>query len=146
MKSMNLLVYKPEDGTIENRAQDYGTAWMTAVEILDDDTYLGAENSYNLFTVRKNSDAASDEDRRRLQVPPFPICDFNIGTFFFLQGSIFHSRLDLTVRSQQTKQNAMYRFVIKRSGQQQDFLLSQVLINAAVAESHHVLYTVLLLG
>lgn len=68
MKSMNLLVYKPEEGSIESRAQDYGSAWMTAVEILDDDTYLGAENSYNLFTVRKNSDAASDEDRRRLQV------------------------------------------------------------------------------
>ena len=76
MKSMNLLVYKPEEGTIENRAQTYGSAWMTAVEILDDDTFLGAENSYNLFTVRKNSDAASDEDRRRLQASkePYPIC------------------------------------------------------------------------
>ena len=73
MKSMNLLVYKPEEGSLEVRAQDYGAAFMTAVEILDDDTFLGAENSYNLFTVRKNSDAASDEDRRRLQVqPPLP--------------------------------------------------------------------------
>lgn len=67
MKSMNLLLYKPEEGTLEVRAQDYGTAFMTAVEILDDDTFLGSENSYNLFTVRKNSDAASDEERRRLQ-------------------------------------------------------------------------------
>ena len=68
MKSMNLLVYKPEEGSIESRAQDNGSAWMTAVEILDDDTYLGSENSFNLFVGRKNSDAASDEDRRRLQV------------------------------------------------------------------------------
>ena len=29
---------------------------------------LGAENSYNLFTVRKNSDAATDEERGRLEV------------------------------------------------------------------------------
>lgn len=41
---------------------------MTAVEILDDDTFLGAENSFNLFTVRKNSDAATDEERARLEV------------------------------------------------------------------------------
>ena len=80
MKSMNLLVYKPEEGTLENRAQDYGSAWMTAVEILDDDTFLGAENSYNLFTVRKNSDAASDEDRRRLQVRTAFLKAFNVNT------------------------------------------------------------------
>ena len=41
---------------------------MTAVDVLDDDTYLGAEVNYNLFTVRKNSDAAADEDRNRLEV------------------------------------------------------------------------------
>lgn len=28
----------------------------------------GAENSYNLFAVRRNADAATDEDRSRLQV------------------------------------------------------------------------------
>ena len=31
-------------------------------------TTTGAENNYNLFTVRKNSDAATDEDRSRLEV------------------------------------------------------------------------------
>jgi DNA damage-binding protein 1 len=68
MKSMNLLVYKAEEGVLEERAMDYGSAWMTAVEILDDDTFLGAENSFNLFTMRKNSEAASDDDRGKLQV------------------------------------------------------------------------------
>ena len=29
---------------------------MTAVDILDDNTYLGAESSYNLFTVQRNAD------------------------------------------------------------------------------------------
>ena len=42
--------------------------WMTAIDMIDDDTYVGAENYYNLFTVRKNSDAATDEERSRLQV------------------------------------------------------------------------------
>lgn len=31
--------------------------------ICNSDTYIGAETYYNLFTVRKNSDAATDEDR-----------------------------------------------------------------------------------
>jgi hypothetical protein len=59
---------QPEEGAIEERARDYNANWMTAVEILDDDTYLGAENSFNLFTVRKNNDAATDEERGRLEV------------------------------------------------------------------------------
>lgn len=40
----------------------------TAVAMLDDDTYLSSDNSYNLMTLRKNGDAATDEDRNRLEV------------------------------------------------------------------------------
>ncbi len=68
MKSIYLLMYKAEEGVLEIRAKDFHSNYMTAVDILDDDTYLGAEISYNLFTVRKNSDAAADEDRNRLEV------------------------------------------------------------------------------
>lgn len=68
MKSMQLLLYKAEEGTLEVRARDYNSNWMTAVAALDDDCYLGAENSYNLFTVKKNSDAAADEERNKLMV------------------------------------------------------------------------------
>ena len=67
MRSMQLLIYRADEQLLEVRARDFKTHWMTAVEVLDDDTYLGAENSYNLFTLRKNSDAASDEDRNRLE-------------------------------------------------------------------------------
>ena len=35
-------------------ARDFNPNWMTAVEILDDDTFLGAENSFNLFTCQKD--------------------------------------------------------------------------------------------
>ncbi|GBG61192.1 hypothetical protein CBR_g19725 [Chara braunii] len=77
MKSISLLIYKPEEGDIEERAHDYNANWMTAVEILDDDIYLGAENSFNLFTVRKNSDAASDEERGRLEL----VGDYHLGEF-----------------------------------------------------------------
>ncbi|KAJ7544909.1 hypothetical protein O6H91_09G098400 [Diphasiastrum complanatum] len=86
MKSISLLIYKPEEGAIEERARDYNANWMTAVEILDDDIYLGAENSFNLFTVRKNSDAATDEERGRLEV----VGEYHLGEFVnrFRHGSL----------------------------------------------------------
>ncbi|KAJ8548958.1 hypothetical protein K7X08_030924 [Anisodus acutangulus] len=68
MKSISLLIFKHEEGAIEERARDYNANWMSAVEILDDDIYLGAENNFNLFTVRKNSEGATDEERSRLEV------------------------------------------------------------------------------
>ncbi|XP_044479397.1 DNA damage-binding protein 1-like [Mangifera indica] len=52
---------------IEERARDYNANWMSAVEILDDDIYLGAESNFNLVTVRKNSEGATDEERGRLE-------------------------------------------------------------------------------
>ena len=68
MRSIQLLAYKAEEGLLEGRARDFKPNWMTAVAALDDDTYLGAENSFNLFMLRKNSDAAADEERNRLEV------------------------------------------------------------------------------
>ena len=74
MRSMQLLIYRADEQLLEVRARDFKTHWMTAVAVLDDDTYLGAENSYNLFTLRKNADAASDEDRNRLEVSQYQMC------------------------------------------------------------------------
>eukprot|EP00960_Hanusia_phi_P003967 116510-Hanusia_phi.AAC.1 len=68
MRSISLLTYKQVDGQIEEIARDFNANWMTAVDILDDDTFLGAEGYFNLFTVRKNTDATSDEERARLEV------------------------------------------------------------------------------
>ncbi|KAF8774370.1 DNA damage-binding protein 1 like protein [Argiope bruennichi] len=48
-------------------ARDHHPNWMTCVEILDDDTVIGAENSYNLFVCQKDSAAPTDEDRQHLQ-------------------------------------------------------------------------------
>jgi hypothetical protein len=45
MKSISLLIYKPDEGAIEERARDFNANWMTAVDILDDDTYLGEVES-----------------------------------------------------------------------------------------------------
>jgi len=91
-QSISLLVYKPVDSTLEEIARDFNPNWyvlsnrcwsifmilrMTAVEMFDDDTYIGAENSFNLFTVRKNSEAPTDEDRARLET----VGEFHLGEF-----------------------------------------------------------------
>lgn len=86
---MKKLAYRTTENIIEEIARDYDAKWMTAVEVLDDDTFIGAENSYNLFTVKKNSgtlfsfdlltpiDAATDDDRSRLEVSGL----FHLGEF-----------------------------------------------------------------
>ncbi|CAI0545441.1 unnamed protein product [Linum tenue] len=86
MKSISLLIYKHEEGAIEERARDYNANWMSAVEILDDDIYIGSENNYNLFTVRKNSEGATDEERSRLEV----VGEYHLGEFVnrFRHGSL----------------------------------------------------------
>uniref|UniRef100_A0A0E0MYK3 RSE1/DDB1/CPSF1 C-terminal domain-containing protein n=2 Tax=Oryza TaxID=4527 RepID=A0A0E0MYK3_ORYRU len=38
---------------LQTRDRDYNITWMTAVEMLDDYVYIGADNCYNLFTVLK---------------------------------------------------------------------------------------------
>ncbi|KAJ6886505.1 hypothetical protein NC651_027013 [Populus alba x Populus x berolinensis] len=59
---------------------------MSAVEILDGDIYLGAENNFNLFTVRKNSEGTAEEERGHLEV----LGEYHLGEFInrFRHGSL----------------------------------------------------------
>lgn len=86
MKSIQLLLYKSDDNKLELRARDYSPAWMCATTFLDDDIYLGAENNYNFYTVRKNDDAVAEEDRCRLQI----VGQYHVGEFVnkFRHGSL----------------------------------------------------------
>lgn len=67
VRSMTLLTYKPTTGTIEEIARDFNSNWMTASEMLDSDHYIGADNAFNLFTVARNNNAVTEEDRARLE-------------------------------------------------------------------------------
>ena len=60
------------------------------MEILDDDTFLGAENSFNLFTCQKDSGSAADDDRSYLQEAG----QFHLGEFVnvFRHGMSIFSR------------------------------------------------------
>lgn len=49
---------------------------MTAIEFLDDEIFLGAENCYNMFVCQKDSAAPTDEERSQMhQVGHFHIGD-----------------------------------------------------------------------
>ncbi|KAI1708375.1 CPSF A subunit region domain-containing protein [Ditylenchus destructor] len=67
MKSICLLSYKQMDSSLEEVARDMASEWTCACEIIDSDTFLGAENNFNLFCVQKDQNAETDEDRQRLK-------------------------------------------------------------------------------
>jgi len=51
MKSLTLLMYKAAEGSLEVRARDLDSKWLTALAALDDDTYALADNSHNLVSA-----------------------------------------------------------------------------------------------
>ena len=54
------------EGSFEEIARDHCPNWMTAVEILDDDTFLGAENNQNMFVCQRDAGANTDEERQQM--------------------------------------------------------------------------------
>ncbi|CAN0580203.1 unnamed protein product, partial [Ectocarpus sp. 12 AP-2014] len=83
MRSVSLLVYKAVDGAIEEVARDYHANWMTAVEMLNDDVYIGGEADCNIFTLRRN---AGKHQEARLEIQG----EFHLGEFVnkFCRGSL----------------------------------------------------------
>lgn len=41
MKSVSVLGYKQVEQKIDDIARDFSPTWMSAIEVLDDETYLG---------------------------------------------------------------------------------------------------------
>ena len=54
VRSMTLLQYKTMEGSFEEISRDFSPNWMTAIEIIDDDNFLGAENASNLFICQRD--------------------------------------------------------------------------------------------
>lgn len=67
MRSMCLFSYKSLQAHFEEIARDFNPAWMTEVEILDDENFLGAEHSFNLFVCHRDSKPSGDQDRQQMQ-------------------------------------------------------------------------------
>ncbi len=86
MRSISLVQYYPEHDTLEEVARDFNSNWTTAVSMLTDDVYLGGENWNNLYVLRRNTKAASEEVRCRLDT----IGEFHLGEMVnkFMSGSL----------------------------------------------------------
>ncbi|GJD12440.1 DNA damage-binding protein 1 [Galdieria sulphuraria] len=90
VRSVSLLAYKPMNGTIEDVARDIDPSWITVIEMLDLDYYISAENCFNLFTLKRNSDASTEEERSRLE----KVGEYHLGE---LVNRIRHGRLVLQI-------------------------------------------------
>jgi len=106
-RSMTLLQYKAgeETGTLEEAARDFNSNYMRAVEILgDDDHFLGADDNGNIFSVRRQTDAATDEERSKME----PQGGFHLGDSInvFRRGSL---------NSQPSEQDATSTFTASSS-------------------------------
>lgn len=94
MRSVSLLSYKSVESSFEKVARDYVTNWMTACEIIDAETFLGAENSFNLFTVVRDNNASNTEESSRLQETG----TFHLGEMVnvFCHGSLIPNHMETT--------------------------------------------------
>lgn len=85
MKSLQLHIYKESSKRIELVARDFNPGWMASSMVLSDTHFIGADSSYNLFTLRWNA-SANDEDRCRLNM----VGQYHLGDFVnrFREGSL----------------------------------------------------------
>ncbi|TPX30298.1 hypothetical protein SmJEL517_g06115 [Synchytrium microbalum] len=67
MKSVSILRLGADD-SLEEVSKDFATHWMTAVQMLDDETCIGGDSSYNILAWRKRSEGVTDDERQRLEL------------------------------------------------------------------------------
>jgi len=86
MRSISLVQYFPQYETLEEVARDFNANWTTALAMLTDDVYLGGDNWNNLFVLRRNTKAQSEEVRCRLET----VGEFHLGEMCnkFMSGSL----------------------------------------------------------
>ena len=86
MRSISLVQFYPEHNTLEEIARDFNANWTCAVEMLNENIYIGAENWNNLFCLRRNTSSSNEEIRCRLDT----IGEFHLGEMCnkFMSGSL----------------------------------------------------------
>lgn len=69
IRSVSVLICKKinDQYQLEQVAKDFDTVMAQSIEMLNDDTYLVAENAKHLLTYKRNSSASTDQERGRLE-------------------------------------------------------------------------------
>ncbi|CAO3569563.1 unnamed protein product [Mortierella alpina] len=65
IRSMTLLRY--HDKKIVEIARDASMDMLTALEVIDDETFIAADNASSIFTLIKNTETTSEDEAKRLQ-------------------------------------------------------------------------------
>jgi len=65
IRSMTLLRYT--NGKIAEIARDAWPDMLTALEAIDDETFIAADNASSIFTLVKNTETTSEDEAKRLQ-------------------------------------------------------------------------------
>ncbi|CAD5219378.1 unnamed protein product [Bursaphelenchus okinawaensis] len=81
MRSMSLLAYKSIDSQFEEITRDHSNEWTTAVEIVDSDTMIAAENAYNLYVVRKEAKIEGEDEKTKFRQAGFWYLGENVNVF-----------------------------------------------------------------
>jgi len=92
LRSVCLLHYKASDGTLEEVARDFSSNYMRAVDIINNEYCIGSEDHGNIFVLKRNLDAKTEEEKGRLDMQS----GFHLGDFInvFRQGSLSSSFLN----------------------------------------------------
>lgn len=103
MRSISLVQHYPEHDTLEEVARDFNANWTTACAMLTDDIYLGGENWNNLYILRRNTKATSEEVRCRLDT----VGEFHLGEMVnkFMSGSLVMPTAESSTVSSGTKRS-----------------------------------------
>ncbi|SPQ98347.1 DNA damage-binding protein 1 [Plasmodiophora brassicae] len=77
MKSVTLMAYDSSVPALRELARDASQNWVVCLQVLDDSTYIVANNSHNLMTLARNVQAIEDDQRAQLDV----VGRFHLGQF-----------------------------------------------------------------
>lgn len=66
MRSISLIEYYPKHQVIEELASDFNTNFCTEIAMLTENIYMGSEGHNNLFVLRYNPEATTEQARCRL--------------------------------------------------------------------------------
>ena len=97
VRSMTVLRYNHITNTIEEIARDFNSNYMRAIEIMDgtiEDYYFGSDIHGNIFSMRTQSDAITDEERGKLDSCGEFNCGDNINTI--RRGTLVGQPIDST--------------------------------------------------
>ena len=110
-RSISVIQFHKEHNSVEQLAHDYCVNWTTAVEMVTDDLYLGAENFNNLYRLVRNKDSKDEAVRERLD----NVGEFHLGEMCnkFMSGSLV-----MPVKSTSTSSKENNRRTVRRSSPQ----------------------------